>query len=504
MTAIGQVNAPTQADLDALDAQYLDTKWVKDGDVWARIRPATQYERAANNGYGRWIIRKLWVWSAGTYNLARLFYHSMDYRKVMEPWPSLEGSYLYTRCMLGKTTTVAHHPVTVKALFSHARNDPANPTAPLSEGDPSNPRPLHAFITKFFPQWELSPEDVVMTSSGENHTRLHESLVSYFTPQRIKEMRGEIQQVVKDHIDGWIPTSKFNGGVHLNKVSRLFSATIMSKLFLGREEPFDDICEAVDTMVYHLIEFSLKKAPKYPEKVEKAQRVLAQAVEDVLQKDDNFVAAMRVKGLTEKQIKGHLFMLLFGGHETTATALLYSILKLAQDPSEQEKIKNEILGKKEECPESEEFHMEEVARSLASVKERINLTLLECPPAWGVARVPKDDDVFEIKDEDDHIVESWYIYKGDKLAAMPAFAAMQVDRDKAKTASFAGYNWFPFGGFEQLCPGWELAMAENAQFLATLVDRCVLSTDFKGKPTQTGLFVTSIKEDIKVKVVARD
>lgn len=166
------------------------------------------------------------------------------------------------------------------------------------------------------------------------------------------------------------------------------------------------------------------------------------------------------------ELVSNLYTFMIAGHETSATALAWTLWLLAHDQTSQDRLRNEIdavFGQRDIV--SEEIEKLIFARQILQESMRL------FPPAIGVGRAPLED--IEIGGHPVHagelvIIAGWCVHRHDKLWEQPqGFDPERFAQEKAKARHRCAY--LPFGAGPRICIGMNFAMLEMIVILATLV-----------------------------------
>ena len=173
-------------------------------------------------------------------------------------------------------------------------------------------------------------------------------------------------------------------------------------------------------------------------------------------------------GMSDKQLRDELMTIFLAGHETTALALTWAWVLLAQNPEAEAKLAaelEEVLGGR--APTAEDLPRLRYADWV--VKESMRLY----PPAWGVGReavrecevggfrVPAGMQVFAFQ---------WVVQRDPRWFRDPL--AFRPERwGEESISQIPRYAYFPFGGGPRLCIGNYFATMEAVLLLATVARR---------------------------------
>jgi cytochrome P450 len=182
-------------------------------------------------------------------------------------------------------------------------------------------------------------------------------------------------------------------------------------------------------------------------------------------------------GLSERQIRDHLFTFLFAGHETTALTLSYAVMLLANDTERQARLHaelDEVLGDgsdgsaadAERPGAADLFELDYLDRV---VDEALRLY----PPAYTVFREPTRDvelGGYRIPEGSTVSMPQWVVQRDERWYDDPD--AFRPERwTEGFREGLPEYAYFPFGGGPRHCIGMRFALMEAKLVLATLAAR---------------------------------
>ncbi|PSP70050.1 cytochrome P450 [Halobacteriales archaeon QH_8_67_27] len=188
-------------------------------------------------------------------------------------------------------------------------------------------------------------------------------------------------------------------------------------------------------------------------------------------------ADAEAQGLTETEIRDHLFTFLFAGHETTALTLSYAVFLLANHPEKQARLHDEL---DEVLADGSEGSSADAAPPSASdlfafdyLDDVVDEALRLYPPAYTVFREPTRDvslGGYEIPGGATISMPQWVVHRDERWYDEP-----DTFRPERWTEAFRDalpeYAYFPFGGGPRHCIGMRFALMEAKLVLATLARR---------------------------------
>ena len=182
-------------------------------------------------------------------------------------------------------------------------------------------------------------------------------------------------------------------------------------------------------------------------------------------------------GLTERQIRDHLFTFLFAGHETTALTLSYAVMLLANDPERQARLHEELDEVLGDGSEGSAADAERPGASdlfaLDYLDSVVDEALRLYPPAYTVFREPTRDVEFggyAIPAGSTVSMPQWVVHRDDRWYDDPDAFRPERWTDTFR-AELPDYAYFPFGGGPRHCIGMRFALMEAKLVLATLAGR---------------------------------
>lgn len=176
--------------------------------------------------------------------------------------------------------------------------------------------------------------------------------------------------------------------------------------------------------------------------------------------------------MSDTQLRDEVLTLLLAGHETTASALAWTVMLLSQHPSVRRDLESELareLGGR--APTQEDLPRLELTRRVVDESMRLY------PPAWSFSRVAAEEDVvggFRIPQGAYVLLAPWVTHRHPGVWDNPE----GFDPDRflpEQEQSRPRFAWFPFGGGPRQCIGNQFAMMEQVLVLATLLQRVRLN-----------------------------
>jgi cytochrome P450 len=168
------------------------------------------------------------------------------------------------------------------------------------------------------------------------------------------------------------------------------------------------------------------------------------------------------EAFTDEQLGDQVATMILAGHETTATALFWSLYLLALDPATQDQLAAEVQG----TSQSGALDVERLKFTRAVVDETMRLY----PPAFLIARAAAGPDVIAgmpVKKNDVILIAPWLLHRHEKLWRDPnAFVPQRFMPPAPPPDRFA---YLPFGVGARVCIGAHFALVEATLALAKLI-----------------------------------
>jgi cytochrome P450 len=310
------------------------------------------------------------------------------------------------------------------------------------------------------------------------------ALQPVFTKQNVRNFGGHIGRAAQMFVDRWRDGDEVDLDVECRQVAMRS---------LGRSVLGIDLNERSDTIAQHMHVASSYTADRALRPVRAprwlptpARRRARAAVASMRRVTDDIVRACRAdstrdaplvqallaatdpetgRPLSDDDISNDLLIFMLAGHDTTATALTYSLWVLGHHPEVQDRVAAEAaaIGDRELTPD-------DVPR-LGYTVQVLHEALRLCPPAAGVARLATRD-----------IAVDGYRVEAGSLVAVGIYALhhdpalwddpMVFDPDRFSPENAKGrdrWQFIPFLGGGRPCIGEHFARLETTLALATII-----------------------------------
>ena len=170
--------------------------------------------------------------------------------------------------------------------------------------------------------------------------------------------------------------------------------------------------------------------------------------------------------MDDKQLRDEVMTMFLAGHETTANALSWTFYLLGKHPDVARKLRAElaeVLGGR--LPKADDY------RSLPYTKMVFSEAMRLYPPAWIMARAPRQDlelGGYTIEAGARMFMSPWVVHRHPGVWEDPEAFDPERFRDPS---AIDPYAYFPFSGGRRMCIGKGFALMEGVLILATLCQR---------------------------------
>lgn len=167
------------------------------------------------------------------------------------------------------------------------------------------------------------------------------------------------------------------------------------------------------------------------------------------------------EAFADEQLGDQVATMILAGHETTATALFWSLYLLALDPDTQEQLAAEVKG----ATIDGAFDLERLKFTRAVVDETMRLY----PPAFLIIRAAAGPDTIDnrpVKKRDVVLIAPWILHRHEKLWREPNAFMPQRFMTGTPPDRFA---YLPFGVGARVCIGAHFALVEAVLALAKII-----------------------------------
>jgi cytochrome P450 len=201
-----------------------------------------------------------------------------------------------------------------------------------------------------------------------------------------------------------------------------------------------------------------------------------------------------------QQVRDEALIFLLGGHETTSTAMTFTLHLLAQHPDEQRHVRDEIdtvVGGR--APTVDDVPA--LQRTAMAIEEAMRLY----PPIYALGRLAETEQEiggYRIPAGARVVVSQFATHRHPLFWEQPeTFDPARFTAERA--AARHPYAYFPFGGGPRACIGSHFAMLEATIALAVLLQRFRIGSDLAPVPPDTHGLTLRPGTAVPVRVMAR-
>lgn len=190
--------------------------------------------------------------------------------------------------------------------------------------------------------------------------------------------------------------------------------------------------------------------------------------------------------LSADEVRDQALIFLLAGHETTATALAFTVQLLARHPQVQARVQDEVSAV---WPDGRPAG--DVVRATPYTQQVLKEALRLYPPAYAISRYTAHGDVVAdtvIPPRSNVFVATFALHRSAQVWPNPL--RFHPERfDPAEVASRHRMAWLPFGAGAHVCVGAQLAAAELTVALAHLLTHFTIvpAAEATVPPTASGL-----------------
>lgn len=323
----------------------------------------------------------------------------------------------------------------------------------------------------------------LLVSEGDFHLRQRRMMQPAFHRERLRAYGNAMIEFAAEARDAYVDGRTSD----MNRDMMRVTLHIVAKALFGTDvsEDAEQVGRSLDTMMELDAAFGNPFGPliaKSPLPVNRRRLAMTRDLDDVMYR---MIAARRASGdtgdllsmllamrdeedgtgMSDQQVRNEAVTLFLAGHETTANALTWTWMLLAQHPEVEAKFHAELERVLEgRTPTPEDFGKLVYTRQVMAESMRLY------PPVWGVGREAVCDTQlggYAMPKGSQVILGTYFIHRDARWYPNPE----QFDPDRFSEENSAGrpkYAYFPFGGGNRLCIGEGFAWMEGVLVLATL------------------------------------
>lgn len=323
----------------------------------------------------------------------------------------------------------------------------------------------------------------LLLSDGELWKRHRKLMQSAFSSDRIASYASGIVEETSRMLATWREEVI---DIH-HEMSELTVKVITQSMFgVDGTETAKEIMEALDTIMlqyFHQAEMFFLLPTWLPTignwKAHLATKRLNEIVYDIIEqrrqfpKDDLLSIMLRIEdengdGLSDRELRDEVMTLLLAGHDTTANALTWTLMLLAQNPEAEAKLVAEVRSVLQEgLPTIDDLAKLQYTEMV--LKESMRLY----PPAWALGREVTHDCTignYHFTRGTTIIVSQWVMHRDKRFFDNPEQFLPERWNDNLEQR-LPRCAYFPFGAGPRVCIGKTFSMMEATLTLAMVVQQ---------------------------------
>lgn len=337
--------------------------------------------------------------------------------------------------------------------------------------------------------WELRQLKMLLgrgllTNEGEPWRQQRRQIQPAFHNDRIRRYGEVMGRYTEQALDHWLHAEQRDLSEDMMQLTLRIVAKTLFGLDISREiQPVGEALEVFMRQFERLLMGWLPLPLSWPTpnnlRARRAARRLRDRVRDFMAQrraegaegDDLLswlLAGQAGSGMDDEQILDEVITLLLAGHETTANALTWTLMLLAQHPEVAERLRAEVDAVLDGRPP----RVTDVP-SLGYTQQVIKESMRLYPPAWAQTRevvTPFELDGYPIPKGAVIIFAQYVIQRDERWFEDP-----EAFRPERWTEQFSQqlpkYAYFPFGGGPRFCVGSNFANLEATLILAEIARR---------------------------------
>jgi cytochrome P450 len=378
--------------------------------------------------------------------------------------------------------------------------------------------------TKMMEKFKPILGEGLFISEDDLWTRQRKLIQPSFHRQRVEAMGATMIDVIKDHVKMWdkfaATGEEFNLSLDMSYLALQVALRTMFGNSLPREEAnaFSDALDVANEITAKRLWEMTRIGEFLPTRETRAYNAATQTLDrivnriigerrksDVRQNDLLGVLidardAETDEAMSDKQLRDEVLTLLLSGHETTAVALSWAFLLLAQNPVVLERLRDEadtVLAGRD--PVAEDVRQLEYTKRVVQEVARLK------PPIWWLARTAIGDDNIAgepIKAGTTVLISQYLIHRNPSVWEDPE--RFDPDRfEPEQSVRRSKFAYLPFGAGPRVCVASAFATMEMQFLLAMMQRRFDVKITSDLEPELSNLITLRPKYDIMAKVSLR-
>lgn len=334
---------------------------------------------------------------------------------------------------------------------------------------------------RFYRQIQVALGDGILTAWGDEWLRQKRFIQPVFTRTRVESYTDEMVDAADELVGRW----RDGGTVDLGAGLTQLTLRVVTRALFGIDAaPLEDavarwfpaLNRSIVTRVALPVPVPLAVPLRFNREFKGARDALQEVCSDLIARrrtagaggDD--LASLLISArdgdahMTDEEVRDQVLIFLLAGHETTSTALTFTLHLLGRHPEIQERVRAEVadvLGDARPTAAS----LQLLPYTAAVLKEAMRLY----PSAPFTGRLTAEDSNiggYAVPAGSDVVLSVWTIHRRPDLWPDPlTFDPTRFLGDERRNR----YAWVPFGAGPRACIGQHFSMLESAATLAQLV-----------------------------------
>lgn len=374
------------------------------------------------------------------------------------------------------------------------------------------------FFYKSKPFQELEPllGKGLLLSEGNLHRQQRRKIQPFFTPKHIQRYCETMGRVVSEHTSLWKDEERL-----ISEDIRSLTLQVITETMFGTEVKahHDQVGQQLDTAMEIASQRirSVFKSPRswktvrnrlFDDAVEKLDEVVYSIIHEDQGSEEHLLHVMKEAEdkeghrMSPQQLRDEVMTVFLAGHETTASALTWTLHLLMEHPDCYQKVESEI----EQVLSSDTPSVEETG-NLLYTKKVILESMRLYPPAWVFGRRAREDvnigSTF-IKKGATVMVSPYLMHRHRKYVDYPEEFLPERFED-GRLLGGPDYLYLPFGGGPRVCIGQHFAMLEMLVILSSLIRSFKFAPSSEAFPVMVEPLVTlRMKHGLKLRLSKKE
>ena len=368
----------------------------------------------------------------------------------------------------------------------------------------------HFYKSKPFQELEPLLGQGLLLSEGGFHKQQRKTIQPSFTPKHVKQYGNQMGSIVKDRLQFWRDGERI-----ISQDMMDLTLSIITKTMFGTDvhnrgshvgKPLDIAMQISTERIRSVIKsprsWKVGRNRVFHEAVKQLNEVLNIIIDNHDRDGDNLLSHLMSatdeegKQMEKQQLRDEVMTIFLAGHETTASALTWTIHLLLAHQDVYQKVEQEV----EEVVADTVPTYEETTK-LYYTKKVIQESMRLYPPVWLFGRQANEDvnigSTF-VKRKSTVMISPYLMHRHRRYMDFPE--DFLPDRfDEGRLGGVPDYVYLPFGGGSRVCIGQHFAMLEMLIVLPALIKNFVMRPPLVQVPIVTDPLITlRMKHGLKI------